>query len=389
MQKQRLLSLDVLRGITIAGMIMVNNPGSWGAIYAPLRHAEWDGLTPTDLVFPFFMFIMGVSMYISYSKFDFKLSKSTFIKLLRRSALLFLIGLLLNWFGLICRHMSSLSQTTDYSWFQRLYESAFYYLQDLRILGVLQRLAIVNFCGSLILLTVKKKYIPFIVFGILLCYSIVMVLTGSLTLSENNIIAQIDNMILGSSHMYKINGMAFDPEGLFSTIPCIAHVLIGVMAGSYILSTEDNKERMEQLFIFGTLIMVLGFLWHYYTPINKTLWSSSYTLVTCGLASLLLSILLWIIDVKGYTKPTRFFEAFGVNPMAIFVLGGIMSNLVSNIGITLNNGTWISIKGLIYNHINVPIFGDKLGSLVFALGFILVCYLIALPLYKKKIYIKI
>lgn len=389
MQKQRLLSLDVLRGITIAGMIMVNNPGSWGAIYAPLRHAEWDGLTPTDLVFPFFMFIMGVSMYISYSKFDFNLNKGTFIKLLRRSALLFLIGLLLNWFGLICRHMSSLSQTTDYSWFQRLYESAFYYLQDLRILGVLQRLAIVNFCGSLILLTVKKKYIPFIVFGILLCYSVVMVLTGSLTLSETNIIAQIDNMILGSSHMYKINGMAFDPEGLFSTIPCIAHVLIGVMAGSYILSTEDNKERMEQLFIFGTLIMVLGFLWHYYTPINKTLWSSSYTLVTCGLASLLLSILLWIIDVKGYTKPTRFFEAFGVNPMAIFVLGGIMSNLVSNIGITLNDGSWISFKGLIYNHINVPIFGDKLGSLVFALGFILVCYLIALPLYKKKIYIKI
>lgn len=389
MQKQRLLSLDVLRGITIAGMIMVNNPGSWGAIYAPLRHAEWDGLTPTDLVFPFFMFIMGVSMYISYSKFDFNLNKGTFIKLLRRSALLFLIGLLLNWFGLICRHMSSLSQTTDYSWFQRLYESAFYYLQDLRILGVLQRLAIVNFCGSLILLTVKKKYIPFIVFGILLCYSVVMVLTGSLTLSETNIIAQIDNMILGSSHMYKINGMAFDPEGLFSTIPCIAHVLIGVMAGSYILSTEDNKERMEQLFIFGTLIMVLGFLWHYYTPINKTLWSSSYTLVTCGLASLLLSILLWIIDVKGYTKPTRFFEAFGVNPMAIFVLGGIMSNLVSNIGITLNDGSWISFKGLIHNHINVPIFGDKLGSLVFALGFILVCYLIALPLYKKKIYIKI
>lgn len=389
MQKQRLLSLDVLRGITIAGMIMVNNPGSWGAIYAPLRHAEWDGLTPTDLVFPFFMFIMGVSMYISYSKFDFKFNKSTFIKLLRRSALLFLIGLLLNWFGLTCRHMSSLAQTTDYSWFRRLYESAFFYLQDLRILGVLQRLAIVNFCGSLILLTVKKKYIPFIVFGILLCYSIVMVLTGSLTLSENNIISQIDNIVLGGSHMYHINNIAFDPEGLFSTIPCIAHVLIGVMAGSYILGTEDNKERMEQLFIFGTLIMVLGFLWHYVTPINKNLWSSSYTLVTCGLASLLLSILLWIIDVKGYTKPTRFFEAFGVNPMAIFVAGGIISNLVSNIGITLATDTWISIKGLIYNYVNVPLFGDKLGSLVFAICFILVCYLIALPLYKKKIYIKL
>ena len=216
-----------------------------------------------------------------------------------------------------------------------------------------------------------------------------MLFTGSLTLSTENIIAYIDSVILGESHMYHINGIAFDPEGLFSTLPCIAHVLIGVMAGSYILITEDNKERMEQLFIFGTLIMVLGFLWHYVTPINKTLWSSSYTLVTCGLASLLLSILLWIIDVQGYTKPTRFFEAFGVNPMAIFVMGGILSNLVSNIGITLANGTWISLKGLIYNYINVPIFGEKLGSLIFALCFILICYLIALPLYKKKIYIKL
>ena len=389
MQKQRLLSLDVLRGITIAGMIMVNNPGSWGSIYAPLRHAEWDGLTPTDLVFPFFMFIMGVSMYISYSKFDFQFNRNTFLKLLKRSVLLFLIGLLLNWFGLTCRHMSSLAQTTDYLWLQRLYESAFYYLKELRILGVLQRLAIVNFCGSLILLTIKKKYIPYIIFGILLGYSIIMLFTGSLTLSTENIIAHIDSVILGESHMYHINGIAFDPEGLFSALPCIAHVLIGVMAGSYILITEDNKERMEQLFIFGTLIMVLGFLWHYVTPINKTLWSSSYTLVTCGLASLLLSILLWIIDVQGYTKPTRFFEAFGVNPMAIFVMGGILSNLVSNIGITLANGTWISLKGLIYNYINVPIFGEKLGSLIFALCFILICYLIALPLYKKKIYIKL
>ena len=214
MQNKRLLSLDILRGITIAGMIMVNNPGSWGSIYAPLRHAAWNGLTPTDLVFPFFMFIMGVSMYISYGKFDFKFSTSTFTKLLRRSLVLFAIGLFLNWFGLTCRGMVAL-RDSDMNWFLRLWDAGFMHLEKWRIMGVLQRLALVSFCGSFILLVVKQKFIPWLIGIILVAYSALMICTNSLELSVENLAARVDLAILGDSHMYHISGIALDPISNF------------------------------------------------------------------------------------------------------------------------------------------------------------------------------
>ncbi len=388
MQNKRLLSLDILRGITIAGMIMVNNPGSWGSIYAPLKHAAWNGLTPTDLVFPFFMFIMGVSMYISYSKFGFKFSGSTFTKLLRRSLVLFAIGLFLNWFGLTCRGMAAL-RDSDMNWFLRLWDAGFLHLEKWRIMGVLQRLALVSFGGSLILLIVNQKLIPWLIGVILLGYSALMISTDSLELSVENLAARVDLAILGDSHMYHISGIALDPEGWVSTIPCIAHVLIGVMAGALIMGVKDNHQKIERLGLLGAVILMLGFLWDYAMPINKTLWSSSYVLVTCGLASLLLAVLIWLIDVKGYKAWTRFFETFGVNPMAIFVFAGLFANLISNIGFTTAAGKWVSLKGYLYADILSSFFGPTLGSLVFALMFIGFCWLVALPLYLKKIYIKI
>ena len=388
MQNNRLLALDILRGITIAGMIMVNNPGSWGAIYAPLRHAAWDGLTPTDLVFPFFMFIMGVSMYISYSKFGFQFSASTFTKLLRRSLVLFAIGLFLNWFGLTCRGMSAL-RDADLNWFLRFYDAAFLHLGNWRIMGVLQRLALVSFCGSFLLLLLNRKFIPWLIGIILVAYSALMISTNSLELSADNLAARIDLAILGDSHMYHISGIALDPEGWLSTIPCIAHVLIGVMAGALIMGVKDNHQKIERLSLLGAVILMLGFLWDYAMPINKTLWSSSYVLVTCGLASLLLAVLIWLIDVKGYKSWTRFFETFGVNPMAIFVFAGISANLISNIGFTTAAGKWVSLKGYIYADLLVPTFGATFGSLIFALLFICFCWVVAYPLYRKKIYIKI
>ncbi|MDD3406426.1 MAG: DUF1624 domain-containing protein [Sphingobacteriia bacterium] len=383
----RLLSLDVLRGITIAGMITVNNPGSWSHIYAPLKHAAWNGLTPTDLVFPFFMFIMGVSMYLSYKKFDFKFSKQTFFKLLRRSVLLFLIGLGLNYFGLICRGFASLREA-DMGFGDKLLQVFIYNLEKLRILGVLQRLALVSFFGSLTILLVRPKRIPWLIGGILIVYWVLMVASNSLELTTANWIAVVDNAILGASHMYKMGGIAFDPEGLLSTFPCIAHVLLGVTAGRIIDSDKDNSIRIQRLFIFGTIILFIGYLIDYSFPINKSLWSSSYVLVTCGLASLLLSLLIWIIDINGKRKWCVFFESFGINPMAIFVLAGIISNLLGNIGFTYA-GTYMSIKGFIYNVCLVPPFGEIFGSLVFAILFIVLCWSIAHILYKKKIYIKI
>lgn len=387
----RLLSLDVLRGITIAGMIMVNNPGSWGSIYTPLEHAQWNGLTPTDLVFPFFMFIMGVSMFLSYKKFDFKLSGQTFTKLLRRSVLLFLIGLAIGWFSLFCRGLVAL-RTEDIPLLDKILQSANSF-DHIRILGVLQRLALVSFFGSFIVLTVKPKRIPWLIGFILLFYWILMAATGSLLENDSSLVSIIDSAVLGLTHMYTDqlpNGskVVFDPEGLLSTLPCIAHVLLGFLAGKIISESKDNNQRIQKLFIFGTIIMFIGFLLNYGFPINKKIWSSSFVLATCGLASLLLALLIYIIDIKGKKKWSIFFESFGVNPMFIYVVAGIISILLANIGF-MYYGEWISTKGFIYTQWLNPVFGDYLGSLVYALLFVTLNWFIGHILYKKKIYIKL
>ena len=387
----RLLSLDVLRGITIAGMIMVNNPGSWGSIYAPLGHAQWNGLTPTDLVFPFFMFIMGVSMYLSYKKFDFKISTQTFTKLLRRSVLLFLIGLGIGWFSLSMRQFNGLN-AENMGFFERIW-AAVSDIENLRILGVLQRLALVSFFGALTVLLFKPKRIPWIIGFILLFYWILMAATGSYMQDENSLVAIIDRAVLGVSHMYTDHladgaAVVFDPEGILSTLPCIAHVLLGFWAGKLISETKELGEKIQQLFIFGTILLFLGFLLDYGFPINKKIWSSSFVLTTCGLGSLFLGLLIWIIDIKHKRKWSVFFESFGVNPMFIFVAGGVLSILISNIGFVYNQ-EFISLKSYFYGQVLQPMLGDYPASLVFALLFLSVCWLIGNALYKRKIFIKL
>ncbi len=387
----RLLSLDVLRGITIAGMILVNNPGNWGSVYPPLRHAEWNGLTPTDLVFPFFMFIMGVSMYLSYKKFDFKFSNRTFLKLFRRSLLLFLIGLAIGWLGLFSGGLREL-QGTDIPLGERIWQAATNF-ENVRILGVLQRLALVSFFGTLIILLIPHKHIPWLTGAILLIYWILIGVTGSYVASEDNIIAIVDRAILGASHMYtetlpdgKV--IPFDPEGILSTLPCIAHVLIGFWAGKLISESKSKNEQIQNLAIFGTILFFAGFFLHYGFPVNKKIWSSSFVLVTCGLASLLFSLLIWIIDVNNKKKWSVFFESFGVNPLFIYVVADILSILLSNV-VFMYQGNWISIKNFVYFEWLSSVFGNYLGSLIFALCFVFINWIIAHILYKKKIYIKL
>ncbi|MDR0370665.1 MAG: heparan-alpha-glucosaminide N-acetyltransferase domain-containing protein [Prevotellaceae bacterium] len=389
-QASRLLSLDVLRGITIAGMILVNNPGDWGHVYAPLRHAEWDGLTPTDLVFPFFMFIMGVSMYLSYKKFDFKFSKQTFTKLLRRSVLLFLIGLALSSFGLLCGGTGDL-WGEDTGLLQKMVQAGRRF-EHLRILGVLERLALVSFFGSLIVLLVRQKFIPFLIAVILAAYWILIAATNSFLPTENNIVAVIDKLILGSSHMYKLSvdgvSVTFDPEGLLSTLPCLAHVLIGFWAGKLIAEGTSNEERSRKLFVFGTLMLFAGYFLSYGFPINKSLWSSSFVLVTCGLASLLLGLLIWIIDMRGRRKWSVYFESFGVNPMFIYVIAAVLAVSIDVIGFSYQNG-WISIKSFFGSVCLQTVFGDYFGSLLFAVLFNVTCWSVGHILYRKKIFIKL
>ncbi|GAB6007716.1 acyltransferase family protein [Dysgonomonas reticulitermitis] len=382
----RLLSLDILRGITIAGMIMVNNPGSWSSIYAPLGHAPWHGLTPTDLVFPFFMFIMGISTYISLRKFNFEFDKATLFKIIKRTVVIFLIGLGLGWLSLSIRTYNGLSGE-DLTFFDRLIKSVSNF-ENIRILGVMQRLALTYGITALIAILVKHKYIPYIIFITLIGYFLLLLFGNGFELSEQNIISVFDRTILGVNHMYTDSGVKLDPEGLLSTIPAVCHVLIGFCCGGLLLNTKDNYEKINRLFILGAILTFSGFLLSYGCPINKKIWSPTFVLATCGLASTLLALLIWIIDIKGYKKWSVFFESFGVNPLFIYVAAGILSILLGGILIPYDGAT-ISIKVFIYKVCLQPYLGDYFGSLIFAMLFVALNWVIGNILYKKKIYIKI
>lgn len=382
----RLLSLDILRGITIAGMIMVNNPGSWSYVYEPLGHAAWNGLTPTDLVFPFFMFIMGISTYISLRKFNFEFNKPTLLKILKRTVVIFLIGLGLGWLSLSFRTFHNLSGE-ELGFFERFIKSITNF-EHIRILGVMQRLAITYGATALIAILVKHKYIPYIIVVTLIGYFLLLIFGNGFEFSENNIISVLDRTILGTNHMYKDSGLAIDPEGLLSTIPAICHVLIGFRCGEVLLTTKDNNERIQRLFIIGAIMTFLGFLLSYGCPINKKIWSPTFVLATCGLASTLLALLIWIVDIKGHKKWSVFFESFGVNPLFIYVAAGVFSVLLANIQFTYD-GEIINVKDFIYQICLQPYLGDYFGSLIYALLFVGFNWVIGNILYKKKIYIKI
>ncbi len=387
---QRLLALDILRGITIAGMIMVNNPGSWGHIYAPLEHAAWNGLTPTDLVFPFFMFIMGVSTYFSLRRYNFKLSAAAALKILRRSVVIFLIGWAIGWLGITLRGIIN----SDMS----LWDAATN-VGHLRFLGVMPRLAICYGVGSILalLLHSRVKRIAWAIGLILVTYTIILLCGNGYEFSTSNIISVVDHKVLGADHMYAdtIDGVTlkFDPEGLLSTLPAIAQMLIGFICGSWIISLKDNRDRINRLFILGTILTFVGLLLSYGLPINKKIWSPTFVLTTCGLASSFLGLLIWIIDIKGKKRWCRFFEVFGINPLFLYCLGAVLSILIGTIRVPweLAESGFTSLKGYIYNGILMPACGDDatLASLAFALLFVIVNWLVGLILYKKKIYIKI
>ncbi len=315
---KRLLAVDILRGITVAGMLLVNNPGSWGHLYTPLEHAEWIGLTPTDLVFPFFMFVMGVSMFFSLRKFDFKPTGSLMMKICRRTLLLFLIGWMTQWFGMWLRGL--------YIPGQSFLDVAF---DKLRFLGVFQRLALVYFFGSLVAVLVKQRFIPWVIVLILVAYAFILGLGHGYDFNSNNVLCQVDLTLLGENHMYHegANGfaLALDPEGVLSTLPCIAHVLIGFMMGSCLVNVRENRDRVVQIAVWGSVMLLVGWLLQYGIPCGKKAWTSSYVLITCGMASCVLAMLIYCIDIKGHDKWCRFFQAFGVNPLFCYLLGTILA----------------------------------------------------------------
>lgn len=373
-KEKRLLALDVMRGITIAAMILVNNPGTWSDIYSPLRHAEWNGLTPTDLVFPFFMFIMGVSTYMSLRRYGFQLSWPAVSKILRRTVVIFMIGLGLAWTGLLVDGMSSGKALAD----------AALSFGEIRILGVLPRLALAYGIGALVALCCGTRHLTAVTVGILIAYALILILGNGYEFSERNIIATVDRMVLGEAHMYTERigdvAMRFDPEGLLSTLPSVAHVLIGFMAGRMLMGEKDNNRRVLMLMIMGTCLTFSGFLLDYGFPINKKVWSPTFVLTTCGLATQTLGLLIWLIDVRGKVGWCMFFEVFGANPLALYVFATLLAILAGN------TVQWDIMEGCL-----IPLcMGNlRLASLLYALLFVMVTWLPGLYLFRRRIYIKI
>ena len=391
----RILAIDILRGITIAGMILVNNPGNWGRIFAPFEHAEWNGMTPTDLVFPFFMFVMGMCIYIAMKKFDFACNKSTVYKITKRMVLIYLVGLGIGWFAKFCFRWASPLEEASFG--EQLWYMVWPF-DSIRLTGVLARLAICYGITALLAVTVKHKNLPYIIVTLLVGYFIILMAGNGFAYDETNILSIADRAVLTDVHMYHDNGI--DPEGLLSTLPSIAHTLLGFMVGSLLFKTTDEHSdhtdvrtgiilsKVVPLFIVGTILIFSGFLLSYGCPLNKKVWSPTYVLVTCGLASTLLALLIWLIDVKGYRRWSKFFEVFGVNPLFLFVLSDFFAIVFGAFRFTVN-GTQTSIIGFMYNHVLSPIFGEYGGSLAYAVLFLLLNWCIGYQLYKRKIYIKL
>lgn len=374
-QNERLVSLDVFRGLTIALMILVNNPGSWGHIYPPLAHAHWNGWTPTDLVFPFFLFIVGVAMTYSFGKMKEKgTSKSEiYKKVVIRSILLFAIGLGMAIFPLF-----------------RFEPFRLYDFSSMRIMGVLQRIAVCYLFASVIYLEFKKiRWLAVWGLGLITFYWIIMMVipvpgfgAGVLT-KEGNLAAYIDQVVM-TGHLWK---PGWDPEGLLSTIPAIATVLIGIITGRLLRSDYSRNEKAIYMFVFGNVGLVAGLIAGYWFPINKGLWTPSYVLFTGGFALQVLGICYWLIDIKGYKKWTKPFVVYGMNALAVFVLSGLMAKLLYMIQLPEQWGG--TLKGFFYQGLLELGLAPINASMIFAIGYVLFWLAIMWILYRKKIFIKI
>lgn len=367
-KSERLLSLDVFRGITICLMIVVNNPGSWEYVYAPLRHSAWHGCTPTDLVFPFFMFIMGTAMWYSFKKYGSRISKGASLKILRRTALIFLIGLALNAYSVYSLEWSSL-----------------------RIMGVLQRIALAYGLASFFVLGVSTKKTATITGIILIGYWIILLTFGGddpFSL-EGNFVSRFDISLLGAGHVPVFHGVRFDQTGLLSTLPSIGNVLIGYLAGSLADGSENKLNAVKKLLAFGMAGLALSLLWGLVFPINKPLWTSTFVLLTSGLSMLSLGILLWIIDIKGKSRWTLPFQVFGMNPLAIYVLSILLAITFRIAFIPSGDGALLSVTSWLFGGFFEPLAGSMLGSLLYALTMTAFCWFVGWLLFRRRIFIKI
>lgn len=434
----RLLSLDIFRGLTIAAMIMVNNPGSWSHVYDPLLHADWHGVTPTDWIFPFFLFIVGVSISLALGKrVEAGLPKKQMInKILVRTVIIFGLGLFLAGFpkfgfqsaepkslkailyvllglAMLSLFTRSVLDQKQYAGpkTSRLRRLLFitagltvllmiilgfnqYSLSNLRIPGVLQRIAIVYGICALIYLYTSFRQQLWIGIGLLLFYYFLMFVVpvpGGVAPNleaETNLGAWLDRVIFTSDHLWR-QAKTWDPEGLLSTLPAIVTGISGMLTGAWLRSDKPGYEKISGLLAVGVIVLCLSFFWDLHFPFNKKIWSSSFVLYTSAVALLMLGTVYWLVDIKGIKWWIKPFQVFGMNALFAYILSGVLAVLLFTIKWENGAGELISLRSWIYNGLYTPFLSPKRASLAFALSNVLVVYAFCVVLYRKKIYIKV
>ena len=398
----RLLSLDIFRGLTVALMIIVNTPGSWDFVYPVLDHAKWHGCTPTDWVFPSFLFAIGLSMRFSFKPFGYELSQELLLKILKRTVIIYLLYILfMQYFPFYY-----LDKSGAMIWGRR---------NPVRVLGVLPRLAICYAIGSIICLSVKRQYLPYIAGGLLLSYWAIMYGFGDagnpygqvpslnqfIGMSEEQITAwwkiqmtsnaafKLDYAMLGDAHIYKGEGYAFEPEGILSTLPSVVTVILGYMTGTYIQENTDRAVVIKKLITVGAIFVAVSLIWDFVFPINKKLWTSSYVIHMAGIDMLIIAILTYILDYKGIKKWSFFFEVFGANAIMAYLVSEVPIVLSSRFRIPEADGKFSGLFPWIYKHGFVPWAGDLNGSFFFAVWWMFTCWVILYIMYRNKIFLKV
>jgi predicted acyltransferase len=376
----RLLSLDVLRGATMASMILVNDPGDWSHVYPPLDHSEWNGCTPTDLVFPFFLFMMGVS--IVYAMEKRKEAVQDHGKLIWHAFKRMITLLLINYgVHFLFQFMSGNFNIMEI-------------LRNLRLPGVLPRIAVVYFICTVIYLKTTAKTRVWLFVGALIGYWLMMTLipvpgVGYANLNpETNLGAWLDRLVFGTKHLWQ-ESKVWDPEGILGTLPAIGTGLFGIRVGTWLKRTDkDAATKVAWMFVFGIGAIVLALFWDFFFPINKKLWTSSFVLYTGGLATITLASLYWLIDVMNYKKATPFFVAFGMNSITAYVLADIVPGIMGSIKMSYH-GQQTNLYGYLYQTAIVPFFTPINASLVAAIALVFIIWLFMWPLYKRNIIIKV
>lgn len=370
---QRFLALDVFRGMTVCFMIIVNTPGNYDTTFGPLLHAQWHGFTPTDLVFPSFLFAVGNAMSFVMPKWDGMATSAVLTKILKRTFIIFLLGFLMYWFPFLKQVNGQLVA---------------FPFEETRVFGVLQRIALCYGITALMLYFLKPKTTYWLAGGGLLLYWGLlywMAPAGVDPLSmEQNAVLHLDKMLIGEKHMYHGEGIAFDPEGLLSTLPSIANVVMGFAAGKFIREKGSSYETLAKLLLAGFALLVIAYFWNLQFPINKKLWTSSFVLHTVGLDLMIIAGIMYVIDFAGRTRWTYFFEVFGKNPLFIYLLSELLAILLWFFRAADGQPYYSWIYQNVFSHL-----GGYIGSLMFALSVMMTCWLVGYILDKKKIYVRV